>query len=235
MYNPLISSIFITSFWESDSLGKMIFFSLFLLSLFSWALMIYKYQLIKSVQQSNSCFMQKYQKQLQQPLEFDVQPNSQDLCQNLYKQVKQLTVNLLHKNHGSSNHDSHHYLSPSDINLVESRSFPIIENLMAELNDDLYLLSTFVTLSPFLGLLGTVWGILLSFSQMSHGSALSSGVLNGLSMALTTTVLGLICAIPALIGYNYLRNRICQTENQLNDFLNIMLTHIEIQYRKVDV
>ena len=235
MITPIINSIFITSFWEADSLGKLIFFALFFLSLFSWALMIYKYQMINGVQKSNIIFTQKYRNFLNTPLEIEANPDQLDLCQSLYLQVKQLTVDLLHKNHGASSNDTHHYLSPSDINLVESRSFPVIESLMADLNDDLYLLSTFVTLSPFLGLLGTVWGILLSFSQMSNSSALSAGVLSGLSMALTTTVLGLICAIPALIGFNYLHHKINKTESDLNDFLNLMLTHIEIQYRKVDV
>ena len=59
-----------------------------------------------------------------------------------------------------------------------------------------------------MGLLGTVWGILVTFSGLqSNGlSSANSSVLSGLSMALGTTVFGLVVAIPALVGYNYLKS-----------------------------
>ena len=98
---------------------------------------------------------------------------------------------------------------------------------------NLYILSTIVTLAPFLGLLGTVWGILVSFSDL-QGGVQSQMVLGGLSLALTTTVLGLIIAIPALIGNNYLRNAIKVIQNDMESFSNDVMASVELQYRQVD-
>jgi biopolymer transport protein TolQ len=92
-------------------------------------------------------------------------------------------------------------------------------------------------LAPFLGLLGTVWGILTTFSELQVQGSSSSHqmVLGGLSLALATTVFGLIDAIPALIGYNYLKNTIRDFQTEMEKFASELLASIEMQYRKVDL
>ena len=91
-----------------------------------------------------------------------------------------------------------------------------------------------VTLAPFLGLLGTVWGILLTFSQIEAKgmSGSNTGMLAGLSLALATTVVGLLVAIPALVGYNYLRNWLREYRREAEEFSHLLLTSVELQYRK---
>jgi biopolymer transport protein TolQ len=59
-------------------------------------------------------------------------------------------------------------------------------------------------------------------------------VLGGLSLALATTVLGLLDAIPALIGYNYLKNTIRDFTTEMEGFSNEILAAVELQYRKVE-
>src|SRR4029078_12125978 len=105
------------------------------------------------------------------------------------------------------------------------------------LEKNLYILSTTVSLAPFLGLLGTVWGILTTFSEMQSKTAGSTHqmVLGGLSLALATTVLGLLDAIPALIGYNYLKNTIRDLEVDMEGFSTEILASVELQYRQVDI
>jgi biopolymer transport protein TolQ len=105
------------------------------------------------------------------------------------------------------------------------------------LEKNLFLLSTVVSLAPFLGLLGTIWGILTTFSELQSHTAGGTHqmVLGGLSLALATTVLGLLDAIPALIGYNYLKNAIREFQTEMEGFANEILASIEMQYRKVDV
>jgi biopolymer transport protein TolQ len=104
------------------------------------------------------------------------------------------------------------------------------------LDKNLYILSTVVTLAPFLGLLGTVYGNLTTFSgKKSDPSAASNQVvLSGLSLALTTTVVGLVDAIPALIGYNYLKNMVHDFDADMNRFANDVLSTVEMHYRKVE-
>jgi len=82
-------------------------------------------------------------------------------------------------------------------------------------------LSTFVSVSPFLGLLGTVWGIMVAFLDIrARGSAHITIVAPGISDALITTVYGLLVAIPALIFYNIFRNRVNKFNAELDKFVN---------------
>ena len=63
---------------------------------------------------------------------------------------------------------------------------------------------------------------------------INNEVLNGISMALATTVFGLVVAIPALISYNYLKNKIREFSKDMICFSNLLITNLEIQYRKVE-
>ena len=87
-----------------------------------------------------------------------------------------------------------------------------------------------------MGLLGTVWGILVTFAGLHDGAGMgsNSSVLGGISTALATTVLGLVIAIPALIAYNYLKTSVRTYSADMDDFSTQLLTNIELQYRKVE-
>lgn len=85
------------------------------------------------------------------------------------------------------------------------------------------LLSTAVTISPFLGLLGTVWGIMTSFWDMSSmHSANLTVVAPGIAEALVTTIAGLATAIPAVIFYNSLVRKIDLVGNELDRLRTIL-------------
>ncbi len=87
----------------------------------------------------------------------------------------------------------------------------------------LILLSTAVTISPFLGLLGTVWGIMSSFYDMSAmKSADLTVVAPGIAEALVTTIAGLATAIPAVIFYNMLVRKIDLVGNELDRLRTIL-------------
>ncbi len=92
---------------------------------------------------------------------------------------------------------------------------------IAELEKSLPALGTFVSVSPFLGLLGTVWGIMQAFLDIRlRGSAHITIVAPGISDALITTVYGLLVAIPALIFYNIFRARVNNYGAELDQFIN---------------
>ncbi len=77
-------------------------------------------------------------------------------------------------------------------------------------------LATFASVSPFLGLLGTVWGIMGSFLQLGkQGSATLDVVGPGIAEALITTVCGLAVAIPAVVGYNAFMRRVAHHEGEM--------------------
>ena len=94
-----------------------------------------------------------------------------------------------------------------------------MDEVVAEWESYLIFLSTTATVSPFLGLLGTVWGIMSAFLSMgARGSASLYVVAPGIADALITTVFGLGAAIPAVIGYNYIVRVIRRREEKVGLF-----------------
>lgn len=97
-------------------------------------------------------------------------------------------------------------------------------------------LATAGNTSPFIGLFGTVWGIMNTFQSIGvRGSASLAVVAPGISEALVATAAGLAVAIPSVIGYNYFINRIRIMDSELqgfaSDFLNIVERDLQRQRR----
>ncbi|MCZ4343532.1 protein TolQ [Sphingomonadaceae bacterium G21617-S1] len=87
------------------------------------------------------------------------------------------------------------------------------------LSDRLNILATVGSVAPFVGLFGTVWGIMRSFTDIAASQNTSLGVVApGIAEALFATALGLFAAIPAVIAYNRLLHRISKIEGQLHRF-----------------
>ena len=87
------------------------------------------------------------------------------------------------------------------------------------LSDRLNILATVGSVAPFVGLFGTVWGIMRSFTDIAASQNTSLGVVApGIAEALFATALGLFAAIPAVIAYNRLLHRVSQLEGQLHRF-----------------
>lgn len=88
-------------------------------------------------------------------------------------------------------------------------------------------LATIASAAPFIGLLGTVWGIMNAFLKIAQeGNATLTTVAPPIAEALIATAVGLFAAIPAVIAYNFLSNKVRYLENKMdtfgNDFLNII-------------
>jgi len=87
------------------------------------------------------------------------------------------------------------------------------------LSDRLNILATVGSVAPFVGLFGTVWGIMRSFTDIAASQNTSLGVVApGIAEALFATALGLFAAIPAVIAYNRLLHKVSKIEGQLNRF-----------------
>ena len=93
------------------------------------------------------------------------------------------------------------------------------------------LLATAVSAAPFLGLLGTVWGVMDAFAGMAEsGSAALSAVAPGISGALLTTIVGLLVALPSMIGYNLLSAHIRRISVQMDNFAQEFISAIQNTY-----
>jgi biopolymer transport protein TolQ len=233
-YSILAVTSITTAYTQSDAFGKLIFIAIFAVSLLSWLVIVNKVRLAQSVRLSEKRFTEKFSSFKQNPLGVaESKGEGFDPFSELYQTMRSQTLEILNKNRRDG---SETYLSPSDISLVESHLSTAIAEKTRQLSSNLFVLSTAQSLAPFLGLLGTVWGILITFSELTTGAvAGNQAVLGGLAMALATTVLGLVVAIPALIGYGYLRQQVRDFTLDMENMVTEMLVAVEMQYRKVDV
>lgn len=242
------SGLIWNAYSQSDLFGKMIFLALFSLSLLCWIILLHKTYVIYSIRKLTPKYLQTIDKQKNNILDIKTSVIPQFIKKEvtnpfffIYTHTKQSTLHFLKKNQyfQQTMHPStmDTFLSKTDIESIDETIQTHIHQQTKKLEKNLFILSTIVSLAPFLGILGTVWGILISlFEMQSAGSAQSSSlILSGLSTALATTVLGLVIAIPALICYNYLQTAIKNLYVDMSHFGHDLLANIELQYRKVDI
>jgi biopolymer transport protein TolQ len=226
---------FFDAYNGSDLLGKLIFLGLLALSVITWGILVHKWWLTKKVRTLSLSFRKSYlEKRKNSPLALECSPSAAypNAFAIIYTVLKNKTLEIWEKNGHHSNESP--FLTTADVALLETNAATTISSLTKYLEKNLFLLSTIATLAPFLGLLGTVWGILVTFSSMTAvGGGLSSQiVLGGLSLALTTTVIGLVDAIPALVGYNYLKHQISDFDTEMDRFATDVLSSLELSFRK---
>ena len=117
----------------------------------------------------------------------------------------------------STEKESKKMLQGLDSDGVESHAI----KLRQKLESRLWLLFSVATLSPLVGLLGTVLGIMHSFSKLhTHGEEVITAVATGIWTALTTTAIGIIIAVPSAIMYNFYKKIV---NNKVENFIALNL------------
>lgn len=248
MLNLLASmNAFTQAYSQSDFFGKLIILGLVALSMICWIVLLHKVWIIRQVGRLSKLFQASLEAQKAtlltlEPAQLPL-PKSNTVPHpfgQIFFSTKGKTLEILNKNRyflsQTSGPKSTVYLTPTDLEVLEAHVAATISSQNKELEKNLFILPTIVTLAPFMGLLGTVWGILVTFSGLHEGGSLGSNtsILGGISTALATTVLGLIIAIPALIGSNYIKNYLRHYATDMDDFLTSLISQIELQYRKVE-
>lgn len=192
------------------------------LSILCWAVGLAKYLQLKSLSEANEPFLSRFWKAssletLSQDMEYDLKKSSiARVFQSGYQELKDLA--------GQKQEAGPLQLSGSD-NLDRALRKAIDLEISA-MESRLTILATTGSTGPFIGLFGTVWGIMGSFHKIgATGSASLAVVAPGISEALITTAIGLAAAIPAVVLYNHFISKIRKQEIELNnfasDFLNI--------------
>jgi len=195
-------SALIEIFQSLDIAGKLIIFVLAVISVYMWGLIFAKMLSLKTIDNGNEKIyarLRGFNAQFARDFLQLFRDFPESSSQPLYKLYRVCCDNLL----------IHDKITSDDIAATEK----VIDSHIAEqvdtLEEGMNFLSVTATISPFLGLLGTVWGIMVMFRRMTQaGSSTISTVAPGISVALTTTIAGLIVAIPAAIFYYYFRGRV---------------------------
>ncbi len=113
---------------------------------------------------------------------------------------------------------------------IQQHMYQVIDDLVHQEESSLSFLSTSAAIAPLLGLFGTVWGLIHAFIGISEKQAADiAAVAPGIAQALTTTLAGLMVAIPAFVMFNYLSGQVRSFEQKLyalNDKLNLLVQRI---------
>lgn len=230
MLHPII-----TAYQHSDLLGKVIFLLLFTASILTWTFFIKKWLQIKEIRREGCSLQQLFSKKLCNPMQFDTN-KSITFFNSLFSTIQNSAYRRFQKNNLNREQQEHVFLGTKDLEQIESEILLTASEKIKHVEKNMFILSTLVTLAPFLGLLGTVWGILITFLelQVKGGQRAESAMMGGLAMALATTVVGLVVAIPALISYNYLRAQLMLLRHETHSFGQLLVNNLGHFYCRVE-
>ena len=220
--------------------GVMVQFVLVLLLFFSvvsWAIILLKYTSIKKVKRENDLFLEAYMKSNKLS---DIFPESKKFKNSSIAEVFQagyselVKITKVMRGPASTKEADDSSVPPPEmkgIDNVERAMNRACGSEITKLESSLGFLATTGSASPFIGLFGTVWGIMDTFKGIgARGSATLAVVAPGISEALIATAAGLAAAIPAVIFYNYYLNRIKNMAMEMDNFSSELLNIIERHY-----
>jgi biopolymer transport protein TolQ len=201
-------------FIRADIIVKTVIILLIACSVYSWAVIIDKFRLFKKINQSTEEFEAKFWNSKSAETFYNNLPaNIEDPMALIFKDAMQ---NLLKR---KSKSDLHERITT----MLETG----IEKQMSKISKGYTFLATVGSTAPFIGLFGTVWGIMNSFQSIAISRNTSLAIVApGIAEALFATALGLLAAIPAVIAYNKFNNDSILYSKKLENFSKRFLTII---------
>lgn len=202
------SDTILSLIFRAGPVVKFILLVLLFFSVFSWAIIFYKFRFLSKVEKESEEFQRAFSKSV----DWDT----------LYRTTVRLRLSPLANLFRTVN--SAEGMDKDDI----KRSLKRTEATeAAKLERYLTFLATTGSTSPFIGLFGTVWGIMNSFRGIGRmGSASLAVVAPGIAEALIATAAGLAAAIPAVVAYNYYLSRVRRDTIMMEDFSQELIDHI---------
>jgi biopolymer transport protein TolQ len=204
----------INLFIRADIIVKSVIIILIACSVYSWAVIIEKFKLFKKINISSEEFETKFWNSKSAESFYNNLPtNLEDPMALVFKDAMQ---NLLKRK------------SKTDLNNRMTTMLETgIEKQMSKINKGFTFLATVGSTAPFIGLFGTVWGIMNSFQSIAISRNTSLAIVApGIAEALFATALGLLAAIPSVIAYNKFNNDSIKYSQKLENFSKRFLTII---------
>ena len=201
-------------FIRADIIVKSVIVILIACSIYSWAIIIDKYKQFKKINISSEEFEEKFWRSKSAETFYNSLPsNLDDPMASLFRESMQGLLK-----------------SKSKTNLVEKMGGILevgIEKQMSKIDKGFTFLATVGSTAPFIGLFGTVWGIMNSFQSIAISRNTSLAIVApGIAEALFATALGLLAAIPAVVAYNRFNNDSKKYSQKLESFSKRFLSII---------
>jgi biopolymer transport protein TolQ len=235
VFSPASAAAAIEAYKQSDSVGQGIVWLLFVGSIFTWTIMVEKWLTLRKAKSLSIKFVQDFRQEFY-PLQcYKLAKKNHSPVSAVFKNG----ANSLIEFYDISEDECSKYgtdqcqvkkLSTAEIETVRSALERAVSDQILLIEDKIGLLATAVSVSPFFGLFGTVWGVMMAFCGLAtQGRADISAIAPGVSGALLTTVVGLVVAIPSLIGYNILTNTIRQITVYMDNFVEEFMAKIKLE------
>ena len=204
----------INLFIRADIIVKIVIIMLIAASIYSWAIIFEKYRLFKKINKSTLEFEEKFWRSKSAETFYNNLPSEMnDPMAMVFRDSMQTVL----KSRSKSN------LSERLTNIMATN----IEKQMSVIEKNFTFLATVGATAPFIGLFGTVWGIMNSFQSIAISRNTSLAIVApGIAEALFATALGLLAAIPAVVAYNKFNNDAKKYSEKLENFSKRFLTII---------
>ena len=211
--------------WEA----KVIIIFLAIFSITAWSVMIGKALQMRRAKRLNQFFNTEYRSQKNVLDVFDRRVQADGCPMFMVYQAGSVELDARLKN--SDGTGRKRYVSIKGIEHVKRSLENTVAQESLKLESGLILLAIAVSGAPFLGLLGTVWGVMSTFSGIAKAQSASlAAMAPGVAAALITTVAGLLVAIPSMFGYNWLVHTLRVLTVELDNFAQDLVSKIETEY-----
>ncbi|MDA9662898.1 protein TolQ [Candidatus Pelagibacter sp.] len=201
-------------FVRADFIVKSVILMLIGCSIYSWAVIIEKFRLFKKINQESEVFEEKFWKSKSAETFYNSLPaDVENPTALLFKDTMQSLLKAKSKNN----------LNERMASILEVN----IEKQISKIDKGFTFLATVGSTAPFIGLFGTVWGIMNSFQSIAISRNTSLAIVApGIAEALFATALGLLAAIPAVVAYNKFNNDSKKYSQKLENFSKRFLSII---------
>ena len=249
MIQPILANAAVYAIENATTEGKITVIVLLILSLFSWTIIITKFRQLTIARRTTKKFMAAYAS-TRDPLdikkrgeEFDGAPayalyerGAEEVLYHLKNNPVEMKGAVAVQSLGEGNTD---HLARANTTKISTASYEAVKVVLEEaaaaqamsLEKGMIVLSTAVAGGPFSGLLGTVWGVMSTFAGIAASNSASlTAMAPGVAAALVATVTGLLVAIPAMFGYNFMVTTIRHITQELDGFATRYANQIEHTY-----
>jgi biopolymer transport protein ExbB/TolQ len=209
--------------------GKGVVFCLLILSIVAWSVMISKVVQMRRAKKLNRFFDAEYRAQKNVLDVFDRQVQAEGCPLFMVYQAGSLELDARLKNPDGNGRKQ--FVSLKGMEHVKRSMENAVAQESLKLESGLILLAIAVSGAPFLGLLGTVWGVMSTFGGIAQQEvATMAAMAPGVSAALVTTVAGLLVAIPSMFAYNWLVHNLRVHTVELDNFAQELVSKMETEY-----
>ncbi|MBR4416063.1 MAG: MotA/TolQ/ExbB proton channel family protein [Victivallales bacterium] len=224
------------AFFQSDIIGRLIVIALGVASVIAWSIMLYKGLQVFSLR--SAC--QKFNREFvgtNSVLALGIRLNPEEgplqaICDAGFKSLKETLSAGGGDDRSLMFGELPRQLTDAEIEKVRTSMTCCLNVQRMQMMDQMVILSTIVSLSPFCGLFGTVWGVMMTFVQLAaqQGKKADLGQLApGVSGALLTTVVGLMVAIPSVFGNNIILNMIDKICADMDMFVEMFIAKLRLE------